>query len=385
MPQSLLSIALLTYATKPRGSVIHTLELAAALTALGHQVCVYALDKDGQGFERALPHPVQLIPAQAAPTDIDALIQQRIQEFVSFLGAYPHQHDIYHAQDCISANALMQLRQTQHLPYVVRTVHHIEDFQSPYLQQCQDRSIRDPDLCLCVSAYWQERLAAEYHITAPHVTNGVNLERFSPTTTGQESALKQNLGLYGSPIYLTVGGIEPRKNSIRLLTAFAQVLQQCPQARLVIAGGATLFDYQDYRDQFFQQVQTLQINIGRSLILPGVVPDADLPVLYRCADAFCFPSLKEGWGLVVLEAIASGLPLLLSDQPPFTEFLGRDQAVWVNPQDLNHIAEGMLILDPANSPTSLSPATPVLDQYSWHQSALCHVEQYQRLRASQQG
>ncbi len=378
MPQSLLSIALLTYATKPRGSVIHTLELAAALSALGHQICIYALDKDGQGFERSLPHLVQLIPAQAAPADIDQLIQQRIQEFVEFLVVHPHHHDIYHAQDCISANALIQLRQHRPLPHVVRTVHHIEDFQSPYLQQCQDRSIRDPDLCLCVSDYWQERLTAEYQITAPRVTNGVNLERFSSTTTGQESVLKQTLGLHGSPIYLTVGGIEPRKNSIRLLTAFAQVLQHRPQAQLVIAGGATLFDYQDYRDQFFQQVQALQIDIGCALILPGVISDTDLPVLYRCADAFCFPSLKEGWGLVVLEAIASGLPLLLSDQPPFTEFIGREQAIWVNPEDSNHIAEGMKILDPSNG-TAIPSATPILDQYSWHQSALCHVEQYHRL------
>jgi len=375
-----LSIALLTYATKPRGSVIHTLELAAALTALGHQVCVYALDKDSQGFERTLPHAVKLIPAQVAPADIDALIQQRIQEFVDFLAVHPHQHDIYHAQDCISANALIQLRQQRPLPHVVRTVHHIEDFQSPYLQQCQDRSIRNPDLCLCVSDYWQQVLAAEYHIKAPRVTNGVNLERFSPTPSGQEPALKEIFGLNGSPLYLTVGGIEPRKNSIRLLTAFAQVLQEKPQAQLVVAGGATLFDYQDYRDQFFQQVQALQIDIGRSLMLPGVVSDADLPVLYRCADAFCFPSIKEGWGLVVLEAIASGLPLLLSDQPPFTEFLGRDQAVWVNPQDPSHIAQGMLILDPAiDQPASISKATDILDQYSWHQSARSHVEQYQRL------
>lgn len=47
-----LRIALLTYATKPRGSVIHTLELANALQSLGHQVCIYALDKDGKGFDR---------------------------------------------------------------------------------------------------------------------------------------------------------------------------------------------------------------------------------------------------------------------------------------------------------------------------------------------
>ena len=396
MSDSPLSIALLTYATKPRGSVVHTLELAAALTALGHQVCVYALDKDGQGFERSLLHPVQLIPTQAAPTDIDTLIRQRIQEFIDFLAVNPHQHDIYHAQDCISANALIQLRQHRPLPHVVRTVHHIEDFQSPYLQQCQDRSIHDPDLCLCVSDYWQQALAAEYQITAPRVINGVNLERFSPTPSGQEPAPKQTFGLNGSPIYLTVGGIEPRKNSIRLLTAFAQVLQQLPQAQLVIVGGATLFDYQDYRDQFFQQVQTLQIDIGRSLILPGVVSDTDLPVLYRCADAFCFPSLQEGWGLVVLEAIASGLPVLLSNQPPFTEYLQKEQATWVDPiteylqkeqatwvdpTSPDAIAQGMrAVISPAQKQSMAAFSSSILSQYSWHHSAQLHIEQYEILK-----
>jgi glycosyltransferase involved in cell wall biosynthesis len=53
--------------------------------------------------------------------------------------------------------------------------------------------------------------------------------------------------------------------------------------------------------------------IGRSLILPGVIPDRDLPALYRIADAFVFPSVKEGWGLVVLEAIAAGVPVITSN------------------------------------------------------------------------
>ena len=62
-----LDIALLTYSTKPRGSVVHTCELAIALTQLGHQVCIYALDKDGLGFERELPCKVRLIPSAPAP------------------------------------------------------------------------------------------------------------------------------------------------------------------------------------------------------------------------------------------------------------------------------------------------------------------------------
>lgn len=63
-----LRVALLTYSTKLRGSVVPTLELATALTELGHQVCVYALDKDGQGFDRAIPPArVQLVPGGPPP------------------------------------------------------------------------------------------------------------------------------------------------------------------------------------------------------------------------------------------------------------------------------------------------------------------------------
>jgi hypothetical protein len=70
-----LKIALLTYSTKPRGSVIHTLELASALHHLGNEVCVYALDKDGTGFDYPLNCNYQLVPARSAPAGIDALIQ----------------------------------------------------------------------------------------------------------------------------------------------------------------------------------------------------------------------------------------------------------------------------------------------------------------------
>ncbi len=184
-----LRIALLTYSTKPRGSVIHTLELAEALDSLGHHVCVYALDKDGKGFERDLSCEYQAIPAQPAPTDIDALIRQRIQEFVDYLSQSEQTYDYYHAQDCISANALAILRQRQQIPYFIRTVHHIEDFSSPYLQQWQDRSIREPDLCLCVSDRWQAELQQHYQIHAPRVITGVNTQRFSQILDGSESIL----------------------------------------------------------------------------------------------------------------------------------------------------------------------------------------------------
>ncbi|PSN10894.1 MSMEG_0565 family glycosyltransferase [filamentous cyanobacterium CCT1] len=383
-------IALLTYSTKLRGSVVHTLELATALTELGHDACVYALDKDGQGFDRKIPANVQLVPAQppvvglAPEQAIDALIRQRIQEFVDYFLARPEAYDIYHAQDCIGANALVQLRQQGRISNVVRTVHHVEDYASIYLQQCQDKSIRDPDLCLCVSDRWQQALRDDYGIKAPRVLNGVNLRQFSQNSSGRENAIKARYGLTGSPIYLTVGGIEPRKNSIRLLEAFAQVLAHYPQAQLVIAGGATLFDYEPYRRSFFALATALEQDhgplIGKSVILPGVIPDEDLPTLYRTADAFCFPSTKEGWGLVVLEAIASGLPVLTADQPPFTEFLAPDQALLVNPDSASAIAQAMVkSVKPAIAQTLVKQSRPVLAQYAWPRSAALHVQHYRQL------
>jgi glycosyltransferase-like protein len=384
-PESL-KIALLTYATKPRGSVVHTLELAEALQQLGHEVCVYALDKDGTGFHRSLSCAVHLIPAATVDGGIDRLIQQRIQEFVDFLGnghlqAQPY--DCYHAQDCISANALLWLRQQGEIAHFVRTVHHIDAFNSPYLQACQEKSILEPDLCLCVSHYSQAELQQQYGVEALRVLNGVNCDRFRPVAPEAIAQLKQRLELSGYPIYLTVGGIEPRKNSIALLQAFAQVLAEYPQAQLVIAGGATLFDYQPYRDAFFAEAADLSITIGESLILPGVIADGDLPTLYQAADAFVFPSLKEGWGLVVLEAIASGLPVLTSNQPPFTEFLSDQQALLVNPHQPEAIAQALLqIIQPHVTTCLMEQSQSLCQVYTWNTSAQLHVEAYRRLTAT---
>ncbi|NDJ19562.1 MSMEG_0565 family glycosyltransferase [Myxacorys almedinensis] len=375
-----LRIALFTYSTKPRGSVVHTLELAEALHDLGHDVCVYALDKDGSGFDRELRCNYELIPARPTPAQVDGLVQQRIQEFVNYLSTSDQVYDCYHAQDCISANALSVLRAREKIPHFIRTVHHIEAYTSFYLQQCQDRSIRDADLCLCVSLQWQEVLHHSYQIYAPRVTNGVNLQSFSTVSNGLESALKQRLGLSGNPIYLTVGGIEPRKNSVTLLKALIHLRASYPTAQLVIAGGATLFDYQDYRDQFFAIADANHTKLEHALILPGVLPAPELAALYRLADAFVFPSIKEGWGLVIMEAIASGLPVVTSNQHPFTEFLCDRQALLIDPYSPDAIAQAMkTVIHPTVSQDLIHQSQPICNQYTWAASAKLHLNHYYSL------
>jgi len=377
MINSFLKIALFTYSTKPRGSVIHTLELAQALVQLGHQVCIYALDKDGSGFDYPLSCSYQPILALEAPFEIDLLIQQRINEFIDFLSQSELDYDIYHAQDCLSANALAYLKSQGKISHFIRTVHHIEEFSNIYLQECQLRSILQADLCFAVSSQWKQVLHEDYQIEAVQVFNGVNTNRFSQVNNGTEDSLKARLGIKGYPVYLTVGGIEPRKNSITLLQAFARLLKEYPNAQLIIAGGATLFDYHRYRDEFFVLVNQLELTIGKSLILPGVVSEKELSGLYRIADVFVFPSLKEGWGLVILEAISCGLAVITLRQPPFTEFLSDKQALLVDVNSAETIAQAMTaILDSELNRNLLKNSKSLISKYSWEASAKIHTEQY---------
>jgi glycosyltransferase-like protein len=272
------------------------------------------------------------------------------------------------------------LRQQQLIPHFIRTIHHLEDYSSIYLQQCQDKSIREADLCVTVSDRVQEEVQQQYQIQAPRVINGVNNHDFEVISHESKASLKQRLGLTGTPLYLTVGGVEPRKNSINLLSAFALVKKEIPDAQLAIAGGATLFDYQTYRDEFFELAKDLDLYPNKSLIFTGVLSQEDLCGLYQLADVFVFPSLKEGWGLVILEAIASGLPLITSNHPPFTEFLTPEQALLVDPQDPNAIAQAMKeILQPTLAQALIQQSQSILVNYTWEKSAKIHLKHYQTL------
>lgn len=120
--------------------------------------------------------------------------------------------------------------------------------------------------------------------------------------------------------------------------------------------------------------------VGKSLILPGAIADADMPALYRCADAFVFPSVKEGWGLVVMEAITSHIPVITSNQPPFTEFLSPDQALLIDPESPDAIAQAMRsVTQPELANSLVQQSQFILSQYTWEASAQMHLYHYHQL------
>ncbi len=327
-------VRLVTYSTKPRGGVVHALSLAEALGDRGHDVELWALSADGARFFREPRVPVRLVPVDRRPGED---VEPRILRYAAtlsegMLAAGPA--DIHHSEDCLSARSLLALRAEGRVPHVVRTVHHVDDFASPVLAECQRASIEDVDHRVCVSAHWADVLGRDHGVTARVIANGVDGGRFAECPLDRAAA-GERLGWDGRPTVLAIGGIEPRKGSRALLAAFARARAGIGAgALLAIAGGETLFDYADYRDAWERDAHDLGLvvhrgpgpPVGADVAVLGPIADGEMPALMRAADVFAFPSEREGFGLVVLEAQAAGLPCVVSDLPVLREFLadGRD-------------------------------------------------------------
>ncbi|MCQ4629247.1 MSMEG_0565 family glycosyltransferase [Shinella lacus] len=375
-----LRIAMLAHSTNPRGGVVHAMHLAEALTALGHAVVLHAPDAKGKGFFRQPTCGTAAFPVAAAPPDMTAMVEQRIADYISHFEQRANRgFDIFHAHDGISGNALATLKARGLIPGFARTVHHVDTFGDPRLVALQDRSIVEADLFFTVSTLWQKALG-ERGMPAVVVGNGVDTERFAPTWSGEQTALRDRLGIPSGPVFLSIGGVEKRKNTTAILEAFRQLRAVRPDAQLVIAGGASLLDHSAYQTEFRAELAALASHAA-AVHMIGPVADEDMPNLYRLADALVFPSLKEGFGLVVLEALASGIPAIVSSIPPFTEYLGADHALWCDPKHPASIADAMaLALVPAIRERVIPRGLDVAARFSWRRVAESHLAAYRTLK-----
>lgn len=386
-----LRIALLTHSVNPRGGVVHCLELAQALHVAGHAVTLMAPATPGQAFFRGVDCAVELAPVTVKPANLAEMVGSRIEACVAHLSKLlrQQQFDIMHAHDGIGGNALADLEDMGLIEGHVRTVHHLDDFADPQVAAWQERAMRRARRVFCVSRLWCDTLKREHGIAAAQVNNGVDTRRYTARPDSGDRALARRLGLAGDgPVFLAVGGIEERKNTLRILLAFCELRRELPEARLVIAGGASLLDHDDYRLQFIQAAQAhgLADAQGRALaplVLTGPVPDADMPGLFRLADALLMPSLREGFGLVVLEALASGTPAVVSRMAPFTEYLREAEAFWADPQDEGSIAQAMRQACRPSLARSLAlaAAPAVCARYGWDASARTHTDLYRAMLA----
>lgn len=379
-------VALVTYSVKPRGGVVHTLALAETLHAAGYPVRVIALGDPGAGFFRPVAAPFTIIAAPPSLPTLEERVFANVDALTAGLGPLAAEYPILHTQDCISARAACRVRDglAAAPPLVIRTVHHVDDFTSPSLIDCQRQAILEPDRILVVSERWQEILAEDYGTRAEVVHNGVDMARFAAADPALAAALRQRAGADpaghpGRPLILAVGGIEPRKGSDTLVRALAELRQSGRNPVLAVVGGHSFQDYREYRDRVLASVPDLGLRLDDDVVLLGTVPDAELPGWYAAADVLAFPSTKEGWGLAVLEAMSAGLPVVASDLPVFLEYLkpGRD-ALMVPVDDAGALAQALasVLGDQALAARLRTAGHAVAARFTWAAAAAAHQKIY---------
>ena len=208
------------------------------------------------------------------------------------------------------------------------------------------------------------KITVVHEAAAPH---------FVPAAPDDIAAVRAHYGLPERYI-LRVGTIEPRKNLERLLEALVTLRRSAPDARLVIVGSRGWLT-----EGFFRRLEALAL--GDAVQLTGRVPDADLPAIYSGADLLVEPSLYEGFGLPLLEAMACGTPVVCSAVASLPE-VGGDAARYFDPHDSEAIAAAMgEVWHNRDLRATLRQAgLERAAQFSWQRAARETLAVYERVR-----
>ncbi len=241
------------------------------------------------------------------------------------------QCDVFHGTDALIPAKMIPAVMTIHDLSTHRYPQHHTRLHRAYARVTLPRMAKQASLIIADSTATKLDIVRFLSVPADKVRVihlGVDHQRFHPADT--ESARREVADLLKSdaPYILSVGTLEPRKNLAALLRAFAQT--HLGNLRLVLAGG------HGWGDSPMQEALR-QAGILDRIQFAGYVPDELLPSLYAAAECFVYPSLYEGFGLPVLEAMACGAPVLTSNTSSLPEAAG-DAAMLFDPLDSAQLA-----------------------------------------------
>jgi len=164
------------------------------------------------------------------------------------------------------------------------------------------------------------------------------------------------------PYFVHVGTIEPRKNITTILQAFEQFCHRYSEGQFVLAGGA------GWRAEAIEQ-QIQQFPFPNRLKRLGYVPTVDLPALYTQAQALIFPSIYEGFGLPIIDAMHYGCPVIASNTSSLPE-AGGEAALYFSPKDSSRLLDHMIqVTSPEVRSDLIQKGKQQITQFSWEQSA----------------
>jgi glycosyltransferase involved in cell wall biosynthesis len=250
--------------------------------------------------------------------------------------------DVFHETDFVlpPTRAGTKTLLTVHDLSFVRVPESANPSLKAYLDAVVPRSARRADHILADSQTTKDDLMALYGIPADKTTvllSGVN-PRFEPSLVSDEQRrlLRKKYGIGDVPFVLAVGTVQPRKNYERLIRAMAALPPALADVKLVIAGGKGWLDAPIYRT-------VDELNMRERVIFTGFLDDTLLPALYKLARCLAFPSLYEGFGLPILEAMACGTPVVTANVSSTAEVAGQ-ATLLIDPLSVDQIRDALIAL-----------------------------------------
>jgi glycosyltransferase involved in cell wall biosynthesis len=185
--------------------------------------------------------------------------------------------------------------------------------------------------------------------------------------------VKQHYRIQGRFI-LALGGLDPRKNIARVLQSFKKFRQRSKSDhQLVIVG------LPESGQRLFSRI-AMEMEIAEQVVFAGFVPEEDLVALYNGAEAFLYPSLYEGFGLPVLEAMACGTPVIASTAGSIPEIAG-EAALLIEPKDIEALALAIeqVVTDQALRRELIARGFEQVKKFSWEKAARELLTVYERV------
>ena len=239
------------------------------------------------------------------------------------------------------------------------------------------RGLRKAKLIVCPSEHARETTAEHFGVDPDRISvvhHGID-SRFRPLPEEEAPDTVRERYQIRAPYALYVGKLMLRKNIVRMLEAFDLLRRDAPELTLVLCG-------RRFWDTHFLDEAIVRLRLQDRVVELGYVPDADLPLLYAGAEMALYPTLFEGFGFPVLEAMACGTPVVTSNVSCLPEIAG-DAALLVDPQKVEEIAAAMrrLHADAALRRTLREKGLARAALFTWQRAAEQMVEVYRRASA----
>lgn len=288
--------------------------------------------------------------------------------------------DVYHTQYITPFFVSRKIK-------VITHIHDVSFFVYPelikksdlfFLKLLMPRSIKRADKIVAISDFTKNEIVKYYKINPEKIEvvyNAVSDDFLENDYSGNE--LFQIRKKYNLPekYFLYIGTLQPRKNIPILLEAFAKIKEKISDTKLVLAGNKNAHNFDVEIDRMIEKLQ-----LEESIVFPGFIEEKDKAAIFFLAKAFVFPSLYEGFGIPILEAMSKKIPVLASKIPVHLE-VAENGAFYFSKENVDEISEKLYtILEDKNLREKLIDlGKKRVDFFSWKKSAKKMLSVYKKL------